>query len=198
VPRKYDMSRRAAAVEETKRRIVQATMDLHNSQGILATSWEDIARRADVAPATVYRHFPTLDELLPACGALSMEQIGLPTFDEVEAAFVGVRRRRARLRRLVELVFGIYARGADVLAEMRRSRAQLDLVQTYYDELEALLDRIVAVALGPLGVADRDARVIRGLVDFDVWRALGARGIEGEKAVEAMVELLDAWLSRRR
>ena len=41
-------------------------MHLHLEQGIVATTWEDIARRADVATATVYRHYPTLDELVGA------------------------------------------------------------------------------------------------------------------------------------
>ena len=27
---------------------------------------------------TVYRHFPTLDELVPACGAISMQVVALP------------------------------------------------------------------------------------------------------------------------
>ena len=181
-PRKYDMSRRSAAVEETRRRIVQATMELHNSQGILATSWEDIAKRADVAPATVYRHFPTLDDLLPACGELSMNQLALPTLDEVETAFAGLRGRRARLRRLVDVVFGIYERGAEVLAEMRRTHTQLAVVQAYHGELEGLLDRIVAVALEPLAVPTDRARVVRALVDFDAWRALSERDLDASAA----------------
>lgn len=33
-------------------------MALHGEQGIQATSFEGIAYRADVAMATVYRHYP--------------------------------------------------------------------------------------------------------------------------------------------
>ena len=43
------MDKRKEAVEETRRSIVDATVALHAEQGILATSWEDIARKADVA-----------------------------------------------------------------------------------------------------------------------------------------------------
>jgi AcrR family transcriptional regulator len=192
------MGRRAAAVEETKRRIVQATLELHRSQGILATSWEDIAKRADVAPATVYRHFPTLDELLPACGALSMQQLQLPTVEEAKAALSQARGRRARLRRMVELVFGIYERGPEILAEIHRSRGRLAVVEADHRKIEERLDAIVAAALAPLKLADVDARMVRALVDFDAWHALSARGIDGEDAVAAMAELLDAWLARRR
>src|ERR1700754_4731261 len=77
-PRKYDMSKRAAAAAETRRRIVAATHELHTEQGVAATSWDEIAERAGVGVGTVYRHFPTLDELIPACGAVVMETLRLP------------------------------------------------------------------------------------------------------------------------
>ena len=60
-PRKYDMTRRASAVAQTRRRIVDATLELHTEQGIAATSWDDIAARAGVGVGSVYRHFPSLD-----------------------------------------------------------------------------------------------------------------------------------------
>src|SRR5438093_12453937 len=66
-PRTYRMTRRAAANAETRRRIVDAAIALHAEKGILGTSWPDIARRADVALGTVYRYFPSLDQLVPAC-----------------------------------------------------------------------------------------------------------------------------------
>src|SRR2546429_9333633 len=66
-PRTYRMTRRAAANEETRKRIVDAAIALHAEKGVLGTSWPDIAKRADVALGTVYRHFPSLDQLVPAC-----------------------------------------------------------------------------------------------------------------------------------
>src|SRR5438067_11979435 len=65
-PRAYRMTRRAAANAETRRRIVDAAITLHAEKGVLGTSWPDIAKRADVALGTVYRHFPSLDQLVPA------------------------------------------------------------------------------------------------------------------------------------
>jgi AcrR family transcriptional regulator len=194
--RRYDMSRRTAAVEETKRRIVQATMELHDAQGILDTSWEDIAQRADVAPATVYRHFPTLDELLPACGELSTRRLRLPTPADVEATFAGVRARRERLRRMAELVFGVYERGADMLREVRYVRSRLEPVQRFHEELEGRIDGIVDAALEPLAPPEERGRLVRALVSFGAWEALDAQ--PGVDPVDATVELLDAWLRRRR
>src|SRR5215216_956195 len=95
--RKYDMSRRAAATEQTRRRIVQATMSLHDEQGIAATSWEEIAQRAGVGVGTVYRHFPSLDELLPACGAPTMQRLAAPDPRDAPARFAGVDNAADRL-----------------------------------------------------------------------------------------------------
>src|SRR5581483_11837764 len=67
-PRAYSMVKRAASREETRRRIVEATMQLHIEKGVLNTTVADIARRADVAVGTVYRHFPSIDDLVDACG----------------------------------------------------------------------------------------------------------------------------------
>lgn len=54
---------------------MDATAKLHGERGILGTSFQDIAMEADVAVATVYAHFPTLEALLPACGALVMQRV---------------------------------------------------------------------------------------------------------------------------
>ena len=81
------MSRRAAAVAQTRKRIVDATLELHGEQGIAATSWDDIAARAGVGVGTVYRHFPSLDELVPASGEITMQVLALPgTRRNVDAA----------------------------------------------------------------------------------------------------------------
>jgi AcrR family transcriptional regulator len=193
-PRSYDMSKRAAAVEGTRRRIVDATIELHTTQGILATSWEEIARRADVAPATVYRHFPTLDELLPACGRLGMDKLALPSDAEIAECFRGLRSRRQRLRRLVEELFAVYERGGDVLRAVRRERALLPPLQADHERIEQRLDALTAAALEPFALEQRDVAVIRALTDHDTWAALRGRGITGPAAVDVAAALLERWL----
>ena len=94
-PRKYELSERAESREATKQRIVEATIALHREQGVVATSYRHVAERADVGIGTVYRHFPTLDDLVMACGGRLLEITKPPTVE----AFTGVRSRRARLAR---------------------------------------------------------------------------------------------------
>lgn len=197
MPRRYDRSRRAAAAEETRRRIVAATEELHSTQGVLATSWEDIARRAGVAVGTVYRHFPSLDELIPACGEISMARLALPTPEELAERLAGARSGRERLRRTVAEAYGIYERGGDAVRAIRRDRDQVGLLQESHEQVEQALDAIVDAGLGER-LTEADARVVRALLDLDAWRALRDQGVTGADAVEATAGMLDAWLARRR
>ena len=84
--RKYSVGRRQAAVEET-RRIVEATLALHTEKGMFDTSWREIAERADVSVATVHKHFLSLDELVPACGALIVAITDPPSLEDAPRIF---------------------------------------------------------------------------------------------------------------
>jgi len=65
--RSYRLKRRAEDQAQTRQRIVEATIALHQAKGVAATSVNDIAARAGVGKATVYRHFPDEMALLGAC-----------------------------------------------------------------------------------------------------------------------------------
>src|SRR5262252_5337560 len=67
--RKYELKQRAEQVEETRRRIVEATSRLHLERGPAATSIAEVARRAGVQRRTVYNHFPDDAALFEACSA---------------------------------------------------------------------------------------------------------------------------------
>src|ERR687890_379465 len=123
-PRKYDMTRRASAAAQTRRRIIDATRALHTEQGIAATSWDEIATRAGVGVGTVYRHFPSLDELVPACGDITMQVVALPDPPTLPELFEHATEPVQRLERLVREAFAIYERGA---RELRANRRESDL-----------------------------------------------------------------------
>ena len=108
-PRKYSMDKRKAAAEETRRRILEATLALHSEKGIFGTSWKDIAQRADVSVNTVYKHFPSLDELVPACGELMYAITRPPSLEDAPRIFAGVSSLGERLGRLVEELFDFYS-----------------------------------------------------------------------------------------
>ena len=67
--RTYRMRARQEAVDETRLRITEATMCLHERVGPRATTVSAIAEEASVTRLTVYRHFPDEESLVSACSA---------------------------------------------------------------------------------------------------------------------------------
>jgi AcrR family transcriptional regulator len=189
-PRKYDMSKRAAAVARTRRRIIDASRELHGEQGIAATSWDDIAARAGVGVGTVYRHFPSLDELVPACGEITMQVVALPDPATVPARFVGATEPAERIERLVREAFAIYERGAPELRAIRREADVHPRVAHDREQLNASLSALVDGALGPLDPTQQDRAVARALVDLDTWEAFRDQGLEPAESAAAISDLL--------
>jgi AcrR family transcriptional regulator len=186
------MSKRAAAAARTRERIVTATRELHGEQGVAATSWDDIAERAGVGVGTVYRHFPSLDELIPACGEITMELIAPPGPAAVAALFEAVTEPAERIERLVREAFAIYERGAPHLRTIRRESDVHPGVAEGRDALEASLGALVDTALGPLRPTPQDRALTRALVDLNTWDALRDQGLGQDEAVAAIAELLQS------
>jgi AcrR family transcriptional regulator len=76
--RKYELKRRAERQEETRQRILDATVTLHNRVGALGTSISAVAEEAGVERLTVYRHFPDEAVLLTAATASYLEANPFP------------------------------------------------------------------------------------------------------------------------
>ena len=188
-PRKYDMSKRASAVAQTRRRIVDATRELHTERGIAATSWDDIAARAGVGVGTVYRHFPSLDELVPACGEVSMQVVAPPDPEDAPSLFDGADGPAERIERLVREAFAIYERGAPELRVIRNEPDVHPSVAEAGEEFEASLAALVDAA----GIAPADRAVVRAMVDLGTWQALRDQGLGPAEAVDVVSRMLAAW-----
>lgn len=71
--RKYELKRRAERQEETRQRILDATITLHEQVGVPGTSISAVAQQAGVERLTVYRHFPDEAALLTAAATYYLE-----------------------------------------------------------------------------------------------------------------------------
>jgi AcrR family transcriptional regulator len=196
-PRKYDMGKRAAAVEQTRQRIVDATLALHGEQGIAATSWDDIAARAGVGVGTVYRHFPSLDELIPACGESTMQVVAPPDPALLPALFDGATEPAERVKRLVHEAFAMYERGAPALRAIRREAGVHPRIAADRDELEAALGALIDTALAPLNATDEDRAVVRAMVDLGTWEAFRDQRLGPAESVAAVSGMLTRRLTAR-
>lgn len=196
-PREYDMSRRAAAVERTRRRIVEATVELHGERGIFGTSWRDIAERADVSVATVYKHFPSLDELVPACGELLMEKIRPPSPESAHDVIGNAVGVVERLERAALELFGFYERGGRHLESDVRER-ELPAMQEWEQYLRDTVDAFVREALRESRLDDVELEVACVFFDHSTFLAFQRRGIETPRAARIVAELLACRISPRK
>lgn len=185
------MGRRLAAIEETRQRIVDATVSLHNEQGVAGTSMQDVADRAGVALATVYRHFPTLDALVPACGRRNMELNPLPT----EAAFAELANGDARVDALVAALFSHYERGARPYEIGLAESATLPVMARLMEQLRTRIATLVAAATEPFEPDGKDLSLAVSLCDFRVWRALTENGLSTDEAAERTARLITSALT---
>ncbi|TYR37156.1 TetR/AcrR family transcriptional regulator [Mesorhizobium microcysteis] len=188
-PRRYQMKSRTASIAATRQRIVEATVELHGQKGIFGTSWQEIAREADVAVGTVYKHFPSLDELVPACGELLMERIRPPSPDDADAIIGDASDVGVRLRRVVRALFDFYKRGGTHLENDPRER-ELPAVREWEVFMRGMIEHFARQALIEHRPSDQDLQLIGALLDFRTYKAMSDRAIPHADAIEDVVMLI--------
>jgi AcrR family transcriptional regulator len=196
-PRKYTMDKRRAAVEATRRRILEATLALHAEKGIFGTSWQDIAQRADVSVGTVYKHFPSLDELVPACGELMYAITRPPSLEDASQIFAEANSLEERLERLVFELFGFYERGAPYIETDFQER-RLPAVAEWEAYMRATIAGLVREALVSAEPDERLVQAVSALLDFSTFKSFLDREIQKDQAAKTMNEILLCWLDCSR
>jgi AcrR family transcriptional regulator/DNA-binding transcriptional ArsR family regulator len=181
-------------VDPTRERIIECTLDLHLTNGIQATTWSDIAAKADVPTETVQQLFPTFNDLVTSCGEHVFERLGLPPRDRARDMFAGAAPGNERIHRLVSTFFGVYERGADGITAARRERYDLAPLSESMDELDNTLDTLVAEALRPASADGSAVASVRALTDLEVWRSLRHQGATPESAVDEATGAVERWL----
>jgi AcrR family transcriptional regulator len=193
--RKYEKNKRAAAMEETRQKIIEATFSLHGEKGIMATGIKDIATRADVGIGTVYYHFPTYNDVVRACGEYSMAMLPFPSpdiFDNVEAV-------EERVKLLVQNLFILHSQFPD-FAEIRVDRNKLPAIEEGVKEIEAFHEKLVRKALEPFVSPEKEKIIptIIALTDVVVFRILTSNDLTVDEATHQISQVLLAWLKSQQ
>jgi AcrR family transcriptional regulator len=184
------MKKRAQAVEETRNQIVWATMQLHAEKGAAATSQADIAARAGVSAATVYRHFPTLGSLVRACGTQVWMAVSPPRPEDAERLFAGLGTTRERLQRFVEEVSAFYRRAWRALESAREERSRVPELDEDLRWVDAGLEALAREALALERAEEPKVQLLLALTDFGVWKSLRDHGVPEDGAVSILATLL--------
>jgi AcrR family transcriptional regulator len=185
--RAYTLKRRAEQQAETRRRIVEAAVDLHSSVGPALTTFSMVAERAGVQRHTLYAHFPDERSLFLACSGLTMARDPLPDAEP----WRGIADQKQRLRSGLLAIYGWYERNSELAACVLRDA-----------EHHALTKEISEMRLGPhmaayqevLGakLTAKQRAVLRLALSFFTWRTLVRNGgLKRAAAVDAMVQAID-------
>jgi AcrR family transcriptional regulator len=197
--RKYEMKKRAERQRETRRRIVEATVELHRTRGPAKTTISEIAQRAGVNRLTVYNHFPHITDLLKACSRSWTERHPAPD----PTSWARIRDPKERLRTALAELYGFYARTEPMRANVLRDAQTMP-------ELAALLEGSIVPYLGAVRdllaegweIDDAGRRLLLAMlelaIDFHTWRSLEREsGLGREEAVEAMLEAVRSSIPHR-
>ena len=192
--RQYTQKKRAEKVAETRRRIVEAAVELHGQIGPAATTLSMIAERAGVQRHTLYAHFPDDRSLLLACSGMALERDPMPG----AAAWARIEDLRGRLHQGLSAIYGWYARNAELVACVLRDA-----------EHHALTREIAELRFGPpmaachevLGAAltARQRALLAVALNFHAWRTLAYQAqLSPAAAAEVFVEAIVPAASSQR
>jgi AcrR family transcriptional regulator len=186
--RKYELKRRAERQEETRRRIVEAAVELHRTKGPARTTLSDVARRAGVQRHTLYRHFPDERALFTACSGHFYELNPFPDPEPWQA----IADPEARLRAGLAAIYDYFEQTEDMLTSTVRDAEIHPLTQEVAKLRRGrMLERVQGVLGEHLPDTPRVRAALALALDFYTWRSLVRRsGLSNEEAVETMVAAL--------
>jgi AcrR family transcriptional regulator len=188
--RSYRLGKRAESRDQTRDRIMRATMELHDLQGVATTTFADIASRAGVGNATVSRHFPSLHDLVVACGGHVWAEMQPPVPPQAAAMFEGIASTDARLVRLVEELDAFYTRGELRLRKAGHDRERLPELEGFLSAVEAGVEALVREALRLKELPEDTIRVAIAQASFPVWSAFQKTGLSAAEIRSTMIRLL--------
>jgi AcrR family transcriptional regulator len=168
VKRKYELKARAERQEDTRRRITEATLSLHEEVGPARTTVAEVARRAGVTRVTVYTHFPEERELFAACQGHWLTLHPPPALDPGEG-----------LEAVLSALYSWYRETARMAENVQRDRTRLP-------DLDALLRETGEVQLAGLREALGGGPLIALALDFWTWRRLATEGLDDGEAAALM------------
>jgi len=186
--RRYTLRKRAEQQAETRRRIVEAAIELHGTVGPANTTLSMIAERAGVQRHTLYAHFPDERSLSLACSGLHFERQPMPD----AAAWRDIRDQRKRLTTGLRAIYDWYERNEALVACVVRDA-----------EIHPLTREIVELRFAPFMIAwnevlgakltAKQRAMLQLALSFHTWRTLARdAGLKQAAAADAMVQAIES------
>lgn len=183
--RTYRMRKRQQEMEETRRRIVEAAVELHGTVGPANTTISAIAESAGVQRSTVYRHFDDEDAIFAACTSHWMARHPWPHLDPWRE----IRDPADRLHRALGELYRYYSDNRQMLSNSYRD---MDLMPDFVREMMGASVAGIHETLVE-GWTDREhALAVRHAIDFRTWQSLDDQGADPGEAARLMASMVAA------
>ena len=189
VTRRYELKRRAERQDETRQRIVDATIELHQTIGAAQTTVSEIAKRAGVGRVTVYRHFPDEETLFYACSGHYFSQHPFPDIERWRR----IPDPHDRLREGLRDTYAWHEENRQMIAMALAEARELPMMTRYHDFWDAAAE-VLAAAWRVRGRRRSNLKAAIALaLSFDTHRTLTREQhlTEGQ-SIELMVHLAES------
>lgn len=184
--RSYQLKRRAERQDETRQKIVEAAIALHQDKGLAATTMSDVAERAGVGRVTVYRHFPDEAALVSACSGQYFERHPFPDPEP----WLGIADPAERLRRGLGESYAYHRETEPMMAGVLAEARDHPLVAPYHAHWRRCADVLASGWPAKLR-RQHDLKAACALaIGFDTWRTLVRdEGLTDAQAIALMLRL---------
>lgn len=174
---------------DTRTRIVEATVALHEEVGPAATTITAVAERAGVQRLTVYRHMPDERALIGACSAHWAERHPLPD----ASGWVGIEDPGTRLRSALNEVYAFFAGGRDMLRQVLRDEDRVPALAEVLVPFHAWFRETAGQLSAGWGLDPPRQRRMRAFIGhalrFETWHSLDAEGLTPPDAADLVADL---------
>jgi AcrR family transcriptional regulator len=190
--RKYTKTRRAEQQEQTRERIVEAVMALHEELGPANTSIKAVAEKAGVQRLTVYRYFPDDISLFQACTSQWLKLNPPP--DTAEWANTSQADERCYVALLA--FYRYYSQTETMWAGAYRDVATVEALQQPMARFEAYLDQVRDDLLTPWKATGKRKQqlsvTLRHGLQFTTWQSLKRQNQKDKQ----IAELVMTWVHK--
>ena len=190
--RPYRKTRRAELEDQTRLRITESAVALHQELGPARTPISAVAERAGVRRSTVYRHFPDDQALFDACS--SHWRAANPAPDP--GAWAAIEDPAERTRVALRELYAFYSRTEPMYASLMRDEPVVPIVARKLADFYGYLRAVQDVLMAGRGLRGHRARRTRAAIGhalaFPTWRSLTRdNGLRDAEAVELMRALVE-------
>lgn len=188
--RRYRQRKRAQDQEETRERIVEATIALHQEIGGQATTISAIAERAGVERATVYRHFPDERSLLEGCTGHYLMQNPPPD----PSRWAAIEDRMTRLGTALGEIYAYHRQTEVMMARAAIDVPQMPVLADVLSPMFAYWENVANLLAAPWAGEENTARnraAIGHAIAFTTWQSLVRKeGLTEEAAIDLLLGMM--------